>query len=236
MHTSDKKKYRGIPTLGTAFVVVLLCFSLISCAMMEEQAPPAAEIPNMKVEELVYGVSISVPQGWEVLGSARKGAASNADIEKALAEGKRPRLIDMIHPSSLTPEKMDARAAISLAQASRENTLPLPDVLAATQEQFDQMAQRIISENNQRAEKDATNSKILEWRIYTDTINGLTALVQEGRGSTPSGGEMLSYSAFIYLPNGNGIIFQSMGDASIAGNKDLLKAISRTIRFEPSAQ
>lgn len=206
--------------------VCALSLAVAGCASTGTKKSETPSTP-MTSKDLVYGITLSIPDGWGVPGSAAKGLATNEVIDNAIKKGNRVPVIDMFHPAD-TAEDMDARMGLFLVDATK-NFMPQAGVSQMTEQDFAEIAKNILEGEREQAAREKKQSNMLEWKVYRSTIAGHLAVVQEGRGKKPTGGEMLIYYADIYLPNNKGLAIRGMSDANAPSNMAVIKSVVSSV-------
>lgn len=216
----------------TARFLLALCLCVVVSACVADKAADSDSVSPpipLTPQQLIYGLSVGVPEGWVVSGSADVNATTKTEINKAIANGKRIPVLDMYHPAN-TEDKMDARMSIFLLDA-KANFMPEDGAKNMTQEDFDAIAKNIIDSQQQKARETNTESNMIEWKVYRTIIDGNVAIVQEGLGKKPTSGEMRICYVDIYLPDGKGLAVRGLGDAGIAANRSMLTRIASSVKF-----
>lgn len=209
----------------------LCCLVLVLAGCAAAGRGPAGEAAPEPGEtrSLAYGISLRLPDGWQVVHSLEPGAAGKADLEARLRTGQAVQLLALTHPRG---QGIDARFLLLLTDSAKTFP-PEKEVVSRSAEELDQRAKSFMRRRNEEAVRQNRQPDTLESRMTRESVDGRPALFHRGIGSGPDG--QVHYQVWnIYLPGGVGIGVDAVGSTANPGIERQLEAIVRSLRLDGS--
>lgn len=219
--------------------VALLCGLLIfvsACASKETGSGESGEgsetasapATGANKRELVYGITVTLPEGWVIASSADQGVAEDAEVLNHVKRGERVGILSIYRANQ---DGSDATGGISLFIVNaKKDFMPEEEAAKLTAEATAHLSEVIIKKDRELAAEKKAKSPILEWRLTRETVNGRLALLHTGLAEGPAGKVNL-LNADIYLPNGVGVAVKSAGNAE-PGTATVLRNFLNSIQVK----
>ncbi|MDR2160839.1 MAG: hypothetical protein LBO77_01690 [Desulfovibrio sp.] len=218
-----------------ASLPVLICFVLgLSACVSGLGGAGKDAAPDMggSVKRVAYGVSLQVPEDWQVGPSLEPDGASREDLEARVRSGQPVMILGISRPAE-QPRQVDALIKVYVADSARFFP-PLQEVATRSQEELDKLAATLMRQRNEASVKKTGKPDTLEMRFTRETVDGLSTLLYRGLGEGPDGKVRFQFW-YVYLVNGMGIAVDAMGDAGSPGMDSLLEAVVRSLRVQADA-
>ena len=220
--------HRLTSRVSSRFFLLMFVLALSACGggtTSPEGSKKAA--PDKNAPTLAYGVSFTIPQGWEVDGMVTPEQATTSVLEQRVAAGERVMLASLHRPSN-TPEGKNGIAAIFLVDAAKDFP-PQAQAAAFTPEDLQKYSQAILARDKEEAKRAKGQSNLLTWAVEKSQSNGMLTLTHKGMAKRPDG-KLEIYDVNIYLNNGKGIGVKTLTDPDVPGNQDQVRAFVDSIR------
>lgn len=195
--------------------VSLLCGMMVfvaACASKETDsgAGEDAAAPAANKRELVYGITVTLPEGWGIASSADAGVAEDSEVLAHVNKGERVGVLSIYRADK---DANDATGGISVFLVNaKKDFMPEENATNLTPEASAHLSEMIIKRDHELAAEKKAKSPILEWKLTRETVNGRLALLQKGLAEGPAG-KINILNSDIYLPNGVGLAVKSAANA-----------------------
>ena len=213
-------------TKPALFALACLALLLPACAPTQSGSSSPS---GGKTQQLAYGVSIFVPDGWIVESAILPEAATNAELDARVANGERIILFSMHRPSS-DPVGRNAIAGLFLVDSER-NFPPEERSAHLTQEDLERYGQAILARDREIAERNQSQSNLRSWQVSKTLMGNKLTLVHRGTAQG-RGGVLNLYDVNMYLPNKKGLALKTMSDPSIPGTEQIIEAIISSLHVQ----
>lgn len=184
--------------------------------------------PAGNKRELVYGITVQLPEGWMIGSSADVGVADDKKVKDHIAKGERIGILDIYRTNKDGSKEPTGRISMYLVDASK-NFMPEAEASRLTPEACEQFGKMLMQREHEMAASKKAKSPILDWKLFRESINGKLALVHQGLAGTPTG-KVNIVNADIYLPNGVGLAVKSAANAE-PGTEQVLRNFIRSIQI-----
>lgn len=223
-------KFDGHPRAANIVKIGLLCGMMVflaACAA-KDTSPEGAVETAMNKRELVYGITVAMPDGWGIASSADAGVAQNTEINEHVAKGERVGILS-IYRTGKEGNEPTGGISLFLVDAKKE-FMPQENAANMTPEACEHLSQLIVQRDRELASEKKAKSPILSWSLSRETVSGKLALLQKGLAEAPTGKVNILY-ADIYLPNGVGLAVKAAANAE-PGTEEVLRTFVDNIQVK----
>ncbi len=225
----NETKPRIFGKLAALSLILIACAGLFSCA--SDDGGSVTETPSGYMpRQLPYGISISMPEDWQVIRAADPSVVTKGQLDSQVAKDEKVVLLEMKRLAN-NELGMDGTLAVVLLNASK-NFPPEAEMRSITQEQLDQIAQNFLRNDQQAAARQNQQSPLISVRVTKTEISGYMALVRRLRGKGKTG-EVTALEWYVYLPGGTGMLIRGTGELTSPGIETIFERIANSVKVQP---
>lgn len=220
------KVFRKIGLL-TLFAMPLF---LAACATTGGGSGGGSAPGGFAAHKLAYGLSIAIPQDWQVQMILDPAANTKQSLDPRIASEGGVVLFGFTSGAvdGQNPDAMGRVAVLEYTQAfPPENVL-----LEMPPEQFTQWASLMLERAKEAAAKNNQASPFESVHISRVQIDGKNALAMRHKGKGPQGDSIVSVQWYIYLPNNKLAQIYLAGGTHVPGMETLFEQIAMSVRIQ----
>lgn len=211
------------------FSLIAVCCLALALNGCGKSGPKAGDKPASSGSQTAYGVSLTTPPNWKIMGNVTGQAASKASLDSRRKNGERVLLLEAAGPAS--PRGLESM--IGLFLVNEEGTFMPRDYATKLQaHEFDAMSKDLIKRERAEAKKNKTPSGLLDLQVLRDDIGGNMAISQRMLVAGPDGKPVRLINWDVYLPDGAGIAVKTVCDPEAPGAESEVINMIRTLRVQ----
>jgi len=233
MNMLCRKPSRFVP--GFLFLLLALSLVLLGAGCAGKKASPspsddAAAPTGPSALQLAYGLSITMPAGYNVAsGTMTPQAATKDSLDSRRKSGERILMLE----AAGAPSTRGIEPMIALFLVNQEGTfMPREYAERIKPEELDAIGKELLAKEKAEAKKNKKTSSLLDLKISREMIDGKVAIVQRMFVAGPDGQPARLSNWDIYLADGAGVAVKSVYDQDAPGTEMEIGNIVRSLRVQ----
>lgn len=210
--------------------VLLCCLALALAACKTTGSADSAKVPvNPNELTLAYGLSLTMPTGWDVVTQLNPEVATNASLDSRRQNNERILLVEALGPAG----QRGLQSLLVIFVVNEQGTfMPRTYAEKLSPEEFAALSKDLLERERASAKKQKTKSSLLEVQVTRESVNDKLALNQRMLVTGQDGRPVRLINWDIYLPNGAGIAVKTVCDPENPAAEEQLNSIVRSLRIQ----